>query len=280
MAQALPAVDASAAPQLSETQLLHERRASHHAAGSSAYNGGNIAVPSWRDKPGPPAGAAWRGMPHPSQLTKRIMACSSVTELQQLWRQQEQHMNPIQITATLSRLASMCTGAPAEAALSVVPALLERVLGAAQQALPQCSPRQLSNIMCACARLQHPPSASWSSVWAACMLHQLPAASARDVSCSLWALASLGTDPVALHPSLNQELHSALVRTLCGGSSSGSGSTAATTRGNAQDVSSALWALASLGAPVAPEVMEALVLAAQRVQGSLKAQVGLCACRV
>jgi len=226
---------------------------------------------------GRPRAAAWGSIPSPAAVTRQIKAAASTGELQLLWQQHGPAMNHVHISALLVRLAHLQPHVSSSNS-----SWLTQLVAASRGVLVACAPRNLSNMLWAWARLKHDPGPGWLADWSDSMTRQLASATARDVSSALWALAALEQEPGRLSPALLAELLAALGRTLClsepdpasarssssGGGSSGGGGGSTT----AQDVSNSLWALARLGTSVPPELLDALLRAAQRHQEALSSQ--------
>jgi hypothetical protein len=198
--------------------------------------------------PLPASAAGWQQkqqlLPHPfctldpPALTKQVKKCRTWTDAAVLFAKQSQCMNHINLAALLTHLAhSHCS--PGNRPVNWH-SFVAQVLLATEPQLHLCSPRQLSNMAWALAKMGYSewpnPSSSWAQQWQQQLRATLHSANCRDVSNILWAFATSGSSssssssresqgwrqqPLVLQQQdrllsgqLQQELLSALHRTL------------------------------------------------------------------
>jgi hypothetical protein len=128
----------------------------------------------------------------PPALTKRVKQCRSWSDAAVLFAKQSQCMNHINLAALLTHLAhSHCSVGNRPVNWR---SFVSQVLLASEPQLNLCSPRQLSNMAWALAKLRFSewlnPSSSWAQIWQQQVCKTLPGANCRDVSNILWAFAT------------------------------------------------------------------------------------------
>jgi hypothetical protein len=159
----------------------------------------------------------------PSALTKQVKKCRTWTDAAVLFAKQSQCMNHINLAALLTHLAhSHCSigNRPVNWRSFVAQVLL-----ATEPQLNLCSPRQLSNMAWALAKMGYSewlnPSSSWAQLWQQQVRATLHGANCRDVSNILWAFATSGSSNSGSSSSSNDRRQQPLVlqqqeRLLCG----------------------------------------------------------------
>jgi len=128
---------------------------------------------------------------------------ASLGRLAGIWEVERGRLNPIHVSAMLTRLAKMSPsghgsgGAGVGARGGAVPGPRERLLcrhlaGVVAADFPAFPPRNLASVLSALAKLRHAPGDRWAAGWAAAFARRLPEATSRDIAGALWALAALG----------------------------------------------------------------------------------------
>jgi hypothetical protein len=149
--------------------------------------------------------AAWQQkqqlLPHPfctlepAALTKQVKRCRSWSDAAVLFAKQSQCMNHINLSALLTHLAKWhCS--PGNRPVNWH-SFVTQVLLATEPQLNLCSPRQLSNIAWALAKMGYRdwlnPSSSWTQQWQQQLRATLHSTNCRDVTNIMWAFATTGS---------------------------------------------------------------------------------------
>jgi hypothetical protein len=210
------------------------QRPQHHQQQQDAEHAQLLPLPTSAAQLTVAAGtAAWQQkqqlLPHPfctlepSALTKQVKKCRTWTDAAVLFAKQSQCMNHINLAALLTHLAhSHCSigNRPVNWRSFVAQVLL-----ATEPQLNFCSPRQLSNMAWALAKMGYSewlnPSSSWAQQWQQQVRATLNSANCRDVSNILWAFATSGSSSSSSSSSSNDRRQQPLVlqqqeRLLCG----------------------------------------------------------------